>query len=200
MRTIAAFLLLVPCLLTACGADDEGASPTDPPLTTVDEGAADRVEQLADDEVADAAPGTVRAVLGQTLDATLEIRSCTIDPAAASEDGTPAELVVVDAAGTGEDGRAVELAIRRFRTVGVEATITDTITVVVGDPDSPEVAVVAQRFEVGGRVTDPRDPGQDDPLLTVTGDRIEAQGRFGPPGAFADDGGLLEGVVVARCA
>ena len=51
----------------------------------------------------------------------------------------------------------IPLSVRRYRSQGASPTITDTIRVTQGPVDTPTAVHEAQRFEVDGLVTDPRD-------------------------------------------
>lgn len=187
-------------LLAACsgGSGDDAASDQPAPTeATVEATVAPPpvpTEQLPVPEA-----GRARVVLGPTLDTTLAVEECVRDPGAVPEGQVPAEQLVVVARGTRSDGVAVSLDVRRFQSAGAASTITDTVTVVEGTDDAPERVSVAQRFEVGGQVTDPRDPDADDPLLLVREESITASGIFAPPGAFADDGDLLAGRIAISC-
>ncbi len=130
----------------------------------------------------------------------LEITSCVIDLAAEPDGQVPAELLGVSAIGETEDGTTVNLDVRRFRSVGASPTITDTVTIAFGDPETPERVLVAQRFEVDGLVSDIRDPDADAPLLVVGPGGFEGRGLFAAPGADVEDGGAVEGVVRGTCA
>ena len=130
----------------------------------------------------------------------LEITTCTIDLDAEPDGQVPAELLGVSAIGETDDGTTVNLDVRRFRSVGASPTITDTVTIVFGDPDAPERALVAQRFEVDGLVSDIRDPDARSPLLVVGPGGFEGRGLFAAPGADVEDGGAVEGVVRGTCA
>lgn len=193
MRRTVTALLVVVVSLGACGDDDDGSASS----TTVASAPIETVGTVAPEAPP---PGEARLVLGTSIDADLEITSCTVDLDAEPDGQVPATLVAVAASGT-DDGREVNLDLRRFRSAGASTTITDTITVAVGDPDAPEQALVAQRFEVDGVASDPRDPEADDPLVRVQSQSglISARGVFAPPGAFAEDGGLVEGIVDANC-
>jgi hypothetical protein len=185
----------------ACAAGDgdgggSGADGPDGPSTTV-QGAAP--EQLAVTDLGRPADGQARLALGGRFDVTLDVTTCTRDLDAAPDGEVPSEQVVVEA--TGEvDGVPLSLSVRRYRSQGASPTTTDTVRVTHGPPDAPTAVLEAQRFEVDGLVTDPRDPDADDPLLRVTDAGIAAEGMFAPPGAFADDGGLVEGAVSVGCA
>lgn len=182
--------------VAGCSGDDGPDSPDSGPSTST---SPDTAVQPIGAAPAVPEPGTLSLVIGTDLRAELTIDACTVDAGAEPTGEVPAELVAVRASGTTAGGAPVNLDLRRFRSQGASATITDTVTVVVGDPEEPDVALVAQRFEVDGVVTDPRDPDADDPLVRVREGQIEAGGVFAPPGAFADDGGLVEGGLVARC-
>lgn len=196
------WLPLVICLAGAAGcAGDDDAETSSSPSTTAGSTSTSQapVEPLAGEISRDPGAGQARIALGSSLDATLEITDCEHTPDAQPDGQVPAELLVVAASGTTTEAAPVRLDVRRFASEGAAATITDTVTVTVGDPENPDQALVAQRFEVDGAVTDPRDPDADDPLLRISEDRVEAAGVFAPPGAFADDLGLVEGIFVAVC-
>ena len=143
--------------------------------------------------------GQARVVLGSALDATLDVETCTLALDARPDGEVPSEQVVVEASGEA-DSEPVSLSVRRYRSPGASPTITDTIRVTRGPADAPTSVLEAQRFEVDGVVTDPRQPDADDPLLRIADDAITARARFAAPGSFAEDGGLVEGVVAVSCA
>lgn len=193
MRVAATIVLLL--AVAACAGDDD-APPAADATTTVAPGVP---EPLAVDGVTPATPGQVRVALGSFLDATLPVEECVLDLGAQPDGQVPSQQVTVVARGESDDGRALTVDIRRFRSEGASPTITDTIRVVLGPEDAPERVLEAQRFEVDGLVTDPRDPDADDPLLRVTDGRVDGAGVFAPPGSFADDGGLVQGAVSVAC-
>lgn len=180
--------------LAACSGGETSA-PSVPTTTTTTVAP----HPAADVPLAPPERGAGRLVLGSSLDVTLEIETCVRDDAATPEGTAPAELVVVEAAGTRSDGVAVLVEVRRFRTAGELPTITDTVTVVEGDEAAPQRVLQAQRFEVGGQVTDARDPGADDPILRLRADSVSGEAVFGPPGAFAGDEGLVTGRFALGC-
>jgi hypothetical protein len=146
-------------------------------------------------------PGMARAVLGAVVDIELEVEGCEVDLDALPDGEVPAERIRVLATGEATDGAPVKLEVLRLASAGASATITDTVRVTEGPDDAPTRVLEAQRFEVKGLVTDPRDPDASGPLLTTTGGSvIEASGVFAPPGAFAADGGLVAGLVAIACA
>lgn len=181
--------------MAACSSEDGGST-----ASTTTTAAAVAAEPLATTDLGSPVAGTARVVLGSSLDVTLEIAECRLDLDAQPAGQVPAELVGIEATGATADGTPVLLDVKRFRSAGAATTITDTVTVLEGTEESPVRVVVAQRFEVGGQVTDGRDPDADDPLLRVTQAAITATGVFAPPGAFAGDAGAVEGAVAIACA
>ena len=198
MRTMVAATVLAACVgavLTGCGSGsepDDAASGAQPTTTSV----APSIEPTGElpDFLPD--PGSGVLVLGRAEAVTLEVTACSIDPAAAPDGQVPAELLSLTASGTTADGVAVTLDVSRFRSLGASPTVTDTVTVVEGDPGQPDRALVAQRFEVAGQVTDLRDVDADDPLLRITGSSVEGGGVFAPPGETT---GSVEGRLRVVC-
>lgn len=193
MRVAATIVFVL--AVAGCAGDDD-ASPATDATTTAAPGVP---EPLAVDDVTASASHQLRVALGSFLDATLPLEQCVLDLGAQPDGQIPSQQVTVVARGEAEDGQALTVDIRRFRSEGASPTITDTIRVVLGPEDAPQRVLEAQRFEVDGLVTDPRDPDADDPLLRVTDGRVDGTGVFAPPGAFADDGGLVEGAVSVAC-
>jgi hypothetical protein len=198
---VAVALAAVTCVpglaLGACtgdGGDDRAGASS----TTVPTPADTTPEPLAVGEIPAPGAGQARLVLGAILDVTLDLTACTRDLDARPDGEVPSEQVVIDATGDA-DGTPVALSVRRYRSQGASPTITDTIRVTQGPVDTPTAVHEAQRFEVDGLVTDPRDADADDPLLRITREGIEATALFAPPGAFADDGGLVEGALAITC-
>ena len=187
--------LLIVLLLAACSDGEDPSAATEdasaPPVTTP--------EALAVDDVEPPAEGWARVVVGTELDATLEITTCVRDLAAEPDGQVPSEQLVVEAHGLA-DGAPLTLDARRYRSHGASPTITDTVRIVHGPSDAPTSVLEAQRFELDGVVTDPRDPEADDPLFRIGAGRVEVRGIFAAPGAFASDGGLVEGLVSISCA
>lgn len=178
--------------LAACG-DDAATTAT----TTTS--APSRVDALPTTDISEPGPGEAHVVLGTSLDITLVVETCTRDLGAQPDGQVPSEQVAIQASGARADGVPVLLDLKRFRSQGASPTITDTVTVLEGTEATPVRVLQAQRFEVDGQVTDPRDPEADDPLLRVTEQRIVARGLFAPPGSFAADGPLVEGSVSIAC-
>lgn len=176
--------------LSACGGDGD-----EEPASTTAARPADRVPA---EPLGTPAEGTGRIVVG-SLDVELSIETCERDDAAVPAGTAPAELVGIRATGSRDDGTSVLVDVRRFRTAGEVPTITDTVTVVEGPEEAPENVLQAQRYEVAGAVSDARDPQADDPLLRLGADAVTGSGVFAPPGAFADDEGLVTGRFAFAC-
>lgn len=186
-------------LLAACGGDDSGDGSTSADQTTTTAGAPPAtLGPVIDIGTGPDAALVFLADVDGMID--LEITSCTIDLDAEPEGQVPAELLGVSANGEMDDGTIVSLDVRRFRSMGASPTITDTVTIAFGDPESPDRALVAQRFEVDGLVSDLRDPDATSPLLVVGPGGFEGRGLFAAPGADVEDGGAVEGVVRGTCA
>lgn len=145
------------------------------------------------------ADGELRIVLGRQIDLVLPVVSCERDPDAEPVDQVPVALLDIRAEGRDAEDRPVVVDVTRFRSTGAATTITDTVTVLVGTEDDPVTALVAQRFELNGLVTDGRDPDATSPLLLLSASEVRADGLFAAPGDFADDGGRVEGIVRAAC-
>ncbi len=205
MRMRVALVAFVGLSTVACGGGDD-ASPTaaDGPIATGSDDATPTppVTLGAVPDIG-AAPGTAFVFLpdesGILTQLRLDVDTCVIDPDAQADGEVPAELLAASASGTTEGGTGVDVDVRRFRSVGASPTITDTVTIVFGDPDAPDRALVAQRFEVDGLVSDLRDPAADDPLLVVGPSGFEGRGLFGPPGGGIDAPELVEGAVRVAC-
>lgn len=189
-------IVLSVLLLAGCGSDDDAGSAASTTPTT--SAPAPTLGPVPDIGTGPDAALLFLADVDGMID--LQITSCVVDLAAEPDGQVPAELLGVAAVGETEDGTTVNLDVRRFRSVGASPTITDTITIAFGDPDAPERALVAQRFEVDGLVSDIRDPDADAPLLVVGPGGFEGRGLFAAPGADVEDGGAVEGVVRGTCA
>ena len=197
MRTTAAVTVLAMAagglLVGACAGDDDAGDAAPASTATTTTPTIEPTRELPDELPA---PGTGVVVLGQGEVMAVTISPCTIDASAQPEGEVPAELLSLTAEGETAAGVEANVDVRRFRSLGASPTVTDTITVVEGDPDDPERALVAQRFEVDGLVTDLRDPEADDPLLRIAGSTVDGGGVFAPPGETT---GLVEGRLRAVC-
>ncbi len=200
-RLVAAVLVLAGTGLGAAACGDDAAPASTDGLPT---GTAPPVVDAAPPEALAAEPpppatGEAVLALGGDDPLPLEVTACAVDDRVP---GGPEPLaqVAATAEGVDADGRPVVVEVRRFAQQAAALTITDTVDVVVGDPDDPDRALRAQRFELDGVVSDGRDPSATSPLLRVGRDgAVSARGVFAPPGAFAADGGLVEGAVVLAC-
>lgn len=208
-RTVLGGALALALALAGCsgsgdtGSEDVGSDGTGdgsaegPDGVTTDEPAG--VEALPSAEPEPPTDMEARVVLGAELDVALTVQACERNLGARPDGQVPAEQVAITATGARDDGTPVLLDVRRFVSAGAAPTITDTVTVLVGTEEAPERVLVAQRFEVGGLVTDLRDPDADDPLLRVGEQAVEARAVFAPPGAAAGDDGLADGIVLISC-
>ena len=199
MRTvwaIAGVLVLAGCTAGSGNGSDGPASST----STSPDVSFEAPQPAVVDDLGAPEPGRARAVLGSVLDVELTVEGCRIDLGAMPDGQVPAERIRVQAAGKRSDGTPVTLEVLRLASAGASPTITDTVRVTEGASDAPDRVLEAQRFEVGGLVTDPRDPEADEPLLVTSGPNVDASGVFAPPGAFAADGGLVAGLVSISCA
>jgi hypothetical protein len=182
------------------GGDGAGPSASSTSSSTSPSLSFDEPQPVVVAELDPPAAGRARVVLGSALDVELAVQRCRVDLGALPEGEVPAERVSVVATGEATDGTSVTLELLRLASAGAAATITDTVRVTEGPADAPTRVLEAQRFEVRGVVTDPRDPEASGPLLTASGPTVEASGVFAPPGAFAADGGLVAGLVAVTCA
>jgi hypothetical protein len=104
----------------------------------------------------------------------------------------PGVNTVFDLQGTGTEGET--LRALRQETQGATVTVTDTVTFIDGDR-----ALEAQRAGFAGAYVDLRQDGVTAPLLTLDGDDVRVDGRFGPPGSTAASPPVVEGQLVATC-
>ena len=198
MRTV--WVIAGVLALAACGGGDGGGPDASTSSSTSPELSLEAPEPVSVRELDEPAPGRARAVLGSGLDVELVVERCRVDLEALPDGQVPAERISVRATGEAGDGVPVTLEALRLASAGASPTITDTVRVTEGPVDAPTRVLEAQRFEVAGLVTDPRDPDASGPLLTTEGRAVEASGVFAPPGAFAADGGLVAGLVSISCA
>lgn len=184
----------------ACGDDGSGADSGDDAaaISTTTNASIDPAP-LTVGELGSPTAGSALVAIGSDGPFTLEVTSCAIDLSAEPEAEVPSTLVAIQASGATADGTPLLLDVKRFRSAGAATTITDTVTLLEGTEEAPVRALVAQRFEVGGQVTDGRDPDADDPLLRIAGGVVSADGVFAPPGAFAGEPGAVIGAIAAAC-
>jgi hypothetical protein len=179
-------LLVAVALVAACsdddgGGDDDGASLGDTaPATSV-----------TAPEVPAASPaGSGTVVIGGSQ-SPFTVTECQLEPA-----DDPTTLVRLTGAGTTGSGVPFQLEVKRLaaRTAAAE-TFTDTITYT----DTARILQL-QRFEVGGEVSDLRDPSARGTLLRVRPEGLSASGLAGPPGTGAAfDQGIVGMALDASC-
>jgi hypothetical protein len=146
----------------------------------------------APDVPAESASGTGVVVIGGT-NASFAVTECELDLAPA-EDGT-GPLLRVTGEGTRANGVPFSVEVTRTATAEEATTFTDLITYV----DTARILQL-QRFEVGGEVSDLRDPDASGTLLRVRDDGLSAAGIAGPPGTSAPEGPGLVGLALdATC-
>jgi hypothetical protein len=170
---LATIALMAGCSTGSGDDDDDGASlgSTAPPATAT-----------APEVPPPSPPGTGVLVVGGTT-SSFAVTSCRLVPA-----DDPTVLLLVTGEGTTAGGIPFQLEIQRFAASSAAAeTFTDTISYT----DTARILQV-QRFEVGGEVSDLRDPSVRGTLLRVRPDGLSATGLAGPPGTGAK---FEEGIV-----
>lgn len=173
-------------LLTACSADDD-ASPAD------ETAAPDVAAPSVPEPPAAGEPGTGTIVIGGTA-AAFDVTACALQPDPAEPEAARA-LLAVTGAGTTSRGDAFTVEVQRFATtLGEAVTYTDTITY-----EDPARILQAQRIEVGGQVTDLRDPSATSALLRPRPDGVSGAGLAGAPGDDAEDEGVVGIALDATC-
>lgn len=173
-------------LATACSSDD-GSGPAGEPAPAA--AGAPSVPAVP----AAGEPGTGTVVIGGTARA-FEVTGCALEPDPAEPEAARALLAVTGAGTTGR-GEPFTIELQRFATtLGDATTYTDTITY-----EDPARILQAQRIEVGGQVTDLRDPSASSALLRPRSDGISGAGLAGAPGDDADDEGVVGLALDATC-
>jgi hypothetical protein len=179
-------LLVALVLCAACSgggdADDDGASLGDTAPPT---------EVTVPDLPAPSPAGTGVVVIGGTT-SEFSVTECELEPA----DPDATTLLTVTGAGTTASGVPFQVEVQRFAANSVAAeTFTDTISY----SDTARILQL-QRFEVGGEVSDLRDPDARSTLLRVRPDGVSATGLAGPPGTGAEfDEGIVGFALDASC-
>jgi hypothetical protein len=177
--------LIALTLLAACsggGDDDDGAGLGNTSSTAPPEAPAPPSPSPA---------GTGVVVIG-SLSSSFRVTECELQ---LSPEGGNGELLRMTGAGTRANG--VGFTVEAVRSVSDRAAeaFTDLITYV----DTARILQV-QRSEVGGEVTDLRDPAARGTLLRVRPDGLSAAGIAGPPGTSAPEGPGLVGLALdATC-
>ena len=173
-------------LLTACASDD-GAEPADGTATS------DLAPPSVPEPPAPGEPGTGTIVVGSRAQP-FEVTACRLEPDPAEPEAARA-LLAVSGAGTTGRGDAFTVDVQRFATtLGEVTTYTDTVTY-----EDPARILQAQRIEVGGQVTDLRDPSATSALLRPRADGVSGAGLAGGPGDDADDEGVVGIAIDATC-
>ena len=121
------------------------------------------------------------------------ITACRLEPDPAEPEGARS-LVELDGAGTTSSGVPFAVEVQRFATGTAVITYTDTVTY----SDAGRI-LQAQRIEVGGQVTDLRDPKASSALLRVRAGGLSAAGLAGGPGDGPDDEGIIGIALDATC-
>ena len=179
--------LLATTLAVACSAGDDGASG---PLTS---GGSDRPASVsAPQPPPPSAAGTGVVVVGGTS-SPFDITACALEAQPTEPEGARA-LVRVEGTGTTATGIGFTVEVQRFATGTDVQTFTDTAVYA----DSGRI-LQAQRIEVGGQVTDLRDPGATSALLRLRADGVSLSGLASGPGEDHDDGGLIGLAIDATC-
>lgn len=174
-------------LLSACTSDDDDAGPAGETATS--ELAAPSVPEAP----AATEPGTGTIVIGAAAQP-FDVTACDLEPDPEEPEAARA-LLVVTGAGSTSRGDAFMVEVQRFATtLGDVTTYTDTITY-----EDPARILQAQRIEVGGQVTDLRDPSASTALLRPRADGVSGAGLAGAPGDDADDEGVVGIAVDATC-
>jgi hypothetical protein len=141
---------------------------------------------------APSAAGQGAIVVGGTT-SSFAVTSCRLEPDPAQPEGARA-LVELDGAGTTAAGVPFTVEVQRFATGTEVITYTDTVTYT----DAGRI-LQAQRIEVGGQVSDLRDPKASSALLRLRSGGLSAAGRAGGPGDGPDDDGIIGIALDATC-
>jgi hypothetical protein len=180
--------VVVALVLAGCsdGSDDASAPDT-----------GDRSEVSVSDGSAPAAPpvspaGSGVVVIGGTS-SEFEVTSCRLEPELSEPEGART-LISLAGAGTTEAGVAFDVEVQRFSTGTDVQTFTDTVVY----SDAGRILQV-QRIEVGGQVTDLRDPDATSALLRVRDGGVSLSGTASGPGEDQEDGGLIGLALDATC-
>ena len=182
-----AVAVVLAVLSGACSSDggDDGAAP----------GTTEEVGTPAVPSIPEASPpGTGVVVVGGTT-SSFAVTECRLAPDPAQPEGARA-LLVAAGAGTTGSGVPFTIEVQRFATgVGAAVTFTDTVAYT----DAARI-LQAQRIEVGGQVTDLRDPDATSALLRPRSDGVSGAGLAGAPGDDADDEGRIGLALDLTCA
>jgi hypothetical protein len=179
----AALVVAAACSSGGGGADDDGATLGSTAAPT---------EITAPDVPSESPSGTGVVVVGRGT-SSFAVTGCQLESEAAT-DGTTT-LVLVTGEGTTAGGIPFEVQVQRTSTSTAVETFTDTVTYT----DTARILQV-QRFEVGGEISDLRQPDTRSTLLRVRPGGVSASGLAGPPGSEAGDDGIVGLAIDATCA
>jgi hypothetical protein len=178
-------LVVLVVALAACSGDD--ASDDGAGLGTTSSIA----PPLAPSVPAESPAGTGVVLIGE-LAASFAVTACDLD---VEPDGTTGELLRLTGSGTRPNGVGFTVEVVRSASDEAAEAFTDLITYV----DTARILQV-QRSELGGEVSDLRDPDARGTLLRVRPDGLSATGIAGPPGTSAPKGPGLVGMALdATC-
>jgi len=140
---------------------------------------------------AESPAGTGVVLIGE-LSSSFEVTTCDLEAPPAGGTG---ELLHLEGSGTRANGVPFTVEVVRSSSEEAAEAFTDLVTYV----DTARILQV-QRSEVGGEVSDLRDPGARGTLLRVRPDGLSATGIAGPPGTSAPKGPGLVGLALdATC-
>jgi len=179
-------IVLLAFVLAACSGDDGGSDDGS------DLGTTSSLAPPVAPSVPDPSPVGTGVVLIGELAASFQVTGCDLDLAPA---GTTGELLRLEGSGSRSNGVPFTVEVVRSASAEAEAAFTDLITYV----DTARILQV-QRSEIGGEVSDLRDPDARGTLLRVRPDGLSATGIAGPPGTSAPKGPGLVGLALdATC-
>lgn len=136
--------------------------------------------------------GTGVVVVGGRSSA-FDVTACSLEPDPSEPEGART-LISVEGGGTTAAGVPFTVEVQRFSTGTEVQTFTDTLVYA----DTGRI-LQAQRIEVGGQVTDLRDPEATSALLRVRADGVSLSGIASGPGEDQEDGGLIGIALDATC-
>ena len=182
LRHVIPLLLVVSAACTGDDATDDGAAL----------GTTSSIAPPVAPSVPAASPAGTGVVLIGELPASFQVTACDLDAKTADANGA---LLHLTGSGTRANGVPFTVEVVRSATEEAAEAFTDLITY----SDTARILQV-QRSEVGGAVSDLRDPDARGTLLRVRADGLSATGIAGPPGTSAPKGPGLVGLALdATC-
>jgi hypothetical protein len=142
---------------------------------------------------AESPPGTGVVVVGGST-SSFAVTECRLEADPSEPEGAQT-LVLITGSGTTAGGVGFDVEILRFATGTDVKTFTDTISYT----DTAKI-LQAQRIEVGGQVSDPRDPDEVARMIRTRDAGVSANGLAGPPGGGPDTDGTVGFAIDATCA